>query len=171
MKKPCLFLERTRFTENLGNLYFPFMGVRDKGRKPGYFPKFVIGFGERGKARSKRSGRTEEGMMRAMSDEEDRSGEAAADQIPDEFVKVAGNTPNQGVDMAAIPPNGQRPGPQARQANYGGAPVPTVQMPRSNVRLPVLTPGTQATVNMTAAVANVTLVTPNGNVVPGHRKT
>jgi hypothetical protein len=45
--------------------------------------------GERGKTRSKLRGLTEEGMVRTMSDEEDRSGEAAADRIPDEFVKVA----------------------------------------------------------------------------------
>ena len=45
----------------------------------------------RGKARSKRSGLHEEGMAKAMSDEEDRSGEAAAGRIPDEFMKVAKN--------------------------------------------------------------------------------
>jgi segregation and condensation protein A len=44
---------------------------------------------ERGKPRSKQSGLNEEGMAKAMPDEEDRSGEAAADRIPDEMMKVA----------------------------------------------------------------------------------
>ena len=43
----------------------------------------------RGKARSKRSGLTEEGMAMAMADEEDRSGEAVAERVPDGFMKVA----------------------------------------------------------------------------------
>lgn len=46
-------------------------------------------FDERGKARSKRSGLNEEDMSKDMPDEEDRSGEAAADRIPDEFMKIA----------------------------------------------------------------------------------
>jgi len=46
-------------------------------------------FAERGKARSKRSGLNEEDMASAMSDEEDRSGDAAAGKIPDKFMKVA----------------------------------------------------------------------------------
>lgn len=44
---------------------------------------------ERGKSGSKRSGLNEEGMAKAMRDEEDRSGEAAAGRTPDEFMKVA----------------------------------------------------------------------------------
>jgi tetratricopeptide (TPR) repeat protein len=44
---------------------------------------------ERGNTRSKRSGLHEEGMAIAMSDEENRSGEAAAGRIPDEMMKVA----------------------------------------------------------------------------------
>lgn len=44
---------------------------------------------ERGKARSKPSGLTEEGMAGAMHDEEDRSGKAAAGRFPDEFMKAA----------------------------------------------------------------------------------
>ena len=44
---------------------------------------------ERDKSRSKRSGLNEEDMAKAMSDEEDRSGDVAAGRIPDEIMKVA----------------------------------------------------------------------------------
>lgn len=47
------------------------------------------GSGERGKIRSKRSGLSEEDMVKAMADEEDRSDEASAARTHDEFMKVA----------------------------------------------------------------------------------
>ena len=43
----------------------------------------------RDKSRSKRSDLNEEDLAKAMSDEEDRSGEVAAGRIPDEIMKVA----------------------------------------------------------------------------------
>jgi hypothetical protein len=65
------------------------LGLYVGAAKTATFTNSSQDLGERGKAGSKRSGLTEEGMAKAMSDEEDRSGEAAADQIPDEFVKGA----------------------------------------------------------------------------------
>jgi hypothetical protein len=58
--------------------------------EPVIFTNSSLDSDERGKARSKRSGLNEEGMVRAMSDEEGRSGNAIADRIPDESVKIAG---------------------------------------------------------------------------------
>ena len=55
---------------------------------------------ERGKTRSKRSALTEKDMARAMSDEEDRSGEVAASRIPDEFMKIAGKPIDEFAAMA-----------------------------------------------------------------------
>ncbi len=50
--------------------------------------------GERGKAKSKQSGPHNESIAEgAMDEEEDRSGKAAAGQIPDEFRKEAVFTP------------------------------------------------------------------------------
>jgi len=63
-------------------------------------------FAERGKAGSKRSGLNEEDMASAMSDEEDRSGEAAAGKIPDEFMKAAPNSDDKKPIGYVIPVNG-----------------------------------------------------------------
>jgi len=64
---------------------------------------------ERGKARSKRSGLNEEDMASAMSDEEDRSGKAAAGKIPDEFMKVAAKAMSDEEDRSGEAAAGQIP--------------------------------------------------------------
>jgi len=64
---------------------------------------------ERGKAGSKRSGLNEEDMASAMSDEEDRSGDAAAGQIPDEFMKVAAKAMSDEEDRSGDAAAGQIP--------------------------------------------------------------
>jgi len=91
----CLLnLYNVTFTVRIASFFFYLQEISIRSSlgayiKDGYFHKFVKDFAERGKAGARQNSLNEGDMASAMSDEEDRSGEAAAGKIPDEFMKVA----------------------------------------------------------------------------------
>ncbi len=95
--KPRLFLTDKELEE--ARILLQQRGISPKAA---IFTNSSQGSSERGKAGSKRSGPNDELIAEgAMGEEEDRSGEAAADRTPDEFVKIAPKAKLVGINPGA----------------------------------------------------------------------